>query len=98
MASFFRRVGEALQSAGPKRPRGTYTDWFWPGTGYRRLEHDLVIHRDPGERTHYFWSHQFRTERGEGGYFGLQTYGNRVDGSLGKMAIFSFWNTSRAEG
>lgn len=80
------------------RPRGTYTDWFWPGKGYGLLEHGLTPEIDPGTHTTYFWAHQFRTEGGEGGYIGLQTRGNRVDGSLGKMVIFSFWDTLGAEG
>ena len=80
------------------RPCGTYTDWWWPAKGYSRLEHDLRPDVDPGPRTTYFWAHQFRTEAGEGGYIGLQTWGNRADGSLGKMAIFSFWDTLGAEG
>ncbi len=46
----------------------------------------------------YFWAHQFRLIGGEGGYLGLQTKGNRVDGSLGKMAIFSIWNALEAAG
>ena len=80
------------------RPRGTYTDWWWPGEGYDGVEHELLIEHDPGPETTYFWAHQFRTEAGEGGYIGLQTKGNRADGSLGKMAIFSFWDTLGAEG
>ena len=86
------RLGRVL------RPTGTYTDWFWPGTGYGQVEHTLIPEIDPGPRTTYFWAHQFRTEAGEGGYIGLQTWGNRADGSLGKMAIFSFWDTLDAEG
>ena len=35
---------------------------------------------------------------GEGGYLGLQTKGNRADGSVGKMAIFSVWSAVAAEG
>lgn len=80
------------------RPRGTYTDWFWPVKGHGSVEHELVAEVDPGPGTHYFWAHQFRTEAGEGGYIGLQTWGNRADGSLGKMAIFSFWDTLGADG
>jgi hypothetical protein len=80
------------------RPRGTYTEWWWPGEGYRSVEHELVVEHDPGPDTTYFWAHQFRTEAGEGGYVGLQSKGNRADGSLGKMAIFSFWDTLGAEG
>ena len=46
----------------------------------------------------YFWAHQFQLVDGEGGYLGLQTKGNRADGSLGKMAIFSIWDAVEAEG
>jgi hypothetical protein len=53
---------------------------------------------DPGPDSMYFWAHQFRLIGGEGGYLGLQTKGNRVDGSLGKMAIFSIWNAVEAAG
>ncbi|HVF14490.1 MAG TPA: DUF3472 domain-containing protein [Acidimicrobiales bacterium] len=53
---------------------------------------------DPGPDSTYFWAHQFRLEGGEGGYIGLQTKGNRADGSLGKMAIFSIWDALGADG
>jgi len=81
-------------------PSGTYTEWWWPPTpdGYRSFEHVLVPEIDPGADTTYFWAHQFRLVGGEGGYIGLQTKGNRADGSLGKMAIFSVWNAVGAEG
>ena len=79
-------------------PRGTYTDWWWDRTSFTAVEHVLTPEVDPGPDTTYFWAHQFRTEAGEGGYIGLQTKGNRADGSLGKMAIFSFWDTLAAEG
>lgn len=79
-------------------PRGTYTDWWWESASFSRVEHVLTPEIDPGADTTYFWAQQFRTETGEGGYIGLQTKGNRADGSLGKMAIFSFWDTLAAEG
>jgi hypothetical protein len=53
---------------------------------------------DPGPQATYFWAHQFGLEGGEGGYIGLQTKGNRADGSLGKMAIFSLWDAIGADG
>ena len=53
---------------------------------------------DPGPDSMYFWAHQFQLVDGEGGYLGLQTKGNRADGSLGKMAIFSIWDAVEAEG
>lgn len=86
-------------------PRGPYTEWFWPDPptvggrrGYTSFRHTLVPEIDPGPGATYFWAHQFRLEGGEGGYLGLQTKGNRADGSLGKMAIFSLWDATGAEG
>jgi len=88
-------------------PAGTYTEWRWPPStsfartllaGYKSFEHVLVPEVDPGPDSMYFWAHQFRIIGGEGGYIGLQTKGNRVDGSLGKMAIFSVWNAVEAHG
>jgi len=58
----------------------------------------LLPEVDPGPDATYFWAHQFRLVGGEGGYIGLQTKGNRADGSLGKMAIFSIWDALGAEG
>lgn len=91
----------------PVAPQGTYTEWRWPPStsfartllaGYRSFEHVLIPEVDPGPDSMYFWAHQFRLIGGEGGYLGLQTKGNRTDGSLGKMAIFSIWDAVEAAG
>jgi hypothetical protein len=91
----------------PATPRGTYTEWRWPPStsfartllaGYKSFEHVLVPEVDPGPESMFFWAHQFRLIGGEGGYLGLQTKGNRADGSLGKMAIFSIWDAVEAAG
>ena len=66
--------------------------------GWSSFEHALTPEIDPGPDSTYFWAHQFRLERGEGGYIGLQTKGNRADGSLGKIAIFSLWDATGGEG
>jgi hypothetical protein len=66
--------------------------------GYKSFEHVVLPEVDPGPDATYFWAHQFRLIGGEGGYIGLQTKGNRADGSLGKMAIFSIWDAVEAEG
>ena len=94
-----------------RRPRATpcqtYTEWRWPPStsfartlkaGYKSFEHTLTPEVDPGPDSTYFWAHQFRMIAGEGGYIGLQTKGNRADGSLGKMAILSIWDALEAEG
>jgi len=93
-----------LRPSPPPTPRGPYTEWFWPTPpaadglqGYAAFEHTLLPEIDPGPAATYFWAHQFGLEGGEGGYLGLQTKGNRVDGSLGKMAIFSLWDATGAE-
>ncbi len=57
-----------------------------------------MAENDPGADTTYFWAHQFQLEGGRGGYVGLQTKGNRADGSLGKLAIFSLWDATGADG
>jgi len=89
----------------PPTPAGPYTEWFWPdpptvdgSTGFTSFEHSLIAEIDPGPDATYFWAHQFRLTGGEGGYLGLQTKGNRADGSLGKMAIFSLWDAVDGEG
>ena len=88
-------------------PRQTYTEWRWPPStsfartllaGYKSFEHVLLPEVDPGPDATYFWAHQFRLIDGAGGYIGLQTKGNRADGSLGKMAILSIWDAVEAEG
>lgn len=57
-----------------------------------------MVEVDPGPRAGYFWAHQFRLAGGEGGYLGLQSMGSRVDGSKGKLAIFSIWDAVGASG
>ncbi|MDQ4068008.1 MAG: hypothetical protein M3203_00780 [Actinomycetota bacterium] len=96
---------------GPRKARPTpcqtYTEWRWPPStsyartlqaGYVSFEHVLVPEVDPGPDATYFWAHQFRLIGGAGGYIGLQTRGNRADGSLGKLAILSIWDAEEAEG
>jgi hypothetical protein len=85
--------------------RGPYTEWRWPeppvtsaGKGFSSFRHTVLPEIDPGPQATYFWAHQFALEGGQGGYLGLQTRGNRADGSLGKMAIFSLWDATGAEG
>jgi len=89
-------------SSRPVRPRGTYTEWFWPpapgGRGFDAFEHVLTPETDPGPRSSYFWAHQFQLENGEGGYLGLQTRGDRGDGTWEKIAIFSIWEALEADG
>jgi hypothetical protein len=44
-----------------------------------------------------YWSTQwFWNGAPNGGYAGVQTDGNRADGSIGPMAIFSVWDATRS--
>jgi hypothetical protein len=75
------------------RPRGTYTYWGWPAAaaGASSLAWDLTVLCDPGPTT-YFWAHSWRFQGGDVGYFGLQAYDRRDDGSHGGLAVFSVWS------
>jgi uncharacterized protein DUF3472 len=77
-------------------PTGTYTDWHWPAAprGYTRFDWELCPQTDPSP-VGYFWSHQFWLVGGEAGYVGLQTQGSEP---TGKIAIFSVWQATGADG
>jgi hypothetical protein len=62
------------------------------------FEHVVVPETDPGPGGAYLWAHQFRMIGGEGGYIGLQTAGDRADGSVGKMAVLTIRDAEQAEG
>lgn len=78
-------------------PQGTYTNWSWsaPAEGYNSFEHNLLIEKVTPDST-YFWSHQFQMVGGDGGYIGLQSHGSRVNGTVGKTAIFSIFSSGIA--
>jgi len=78
-------------------PQGTYTNWNWnaPAEGYNSFEHNLLIEKVTPDAT-YFWSHQFQIVGGDGGYIGLQSHGSRVNGTVGKTAIFSIFSSGIA--
>ncbi len=87
IGSYFLITSFALTS------QGTYTNWFWnpPSIGFGSLQHELLI-EDVTPGASYFWSHQFKFVNGDGGYMGLQSNGNRVNGTKGKTAIFSIFS------
>jgi chitodextrinase len=73
--------------------KGTYTDWSFPGSGYSDIDIRIEPLNDPSPAP-YFWSQQFWLAGGSGGYSGLQTTAAyRPDGTRGKIAIFSIWDT-----
>lgn len=70
---------------------GTYTWWSWPTVpdGYSVFEWSVTPEQEAPGANGVFWAHQFRTQYGEGGYFGIQ---NRGSDPTGKIAIFSLWD------
>ncbi len=86
-----------LRKSSAATPQGTYTNWNWspPANGFDSLEHSLTIESVTNDAP-YFWSHQFRFGDGDGGYMGLQSHGNRVNGSVGKTVIFSIFSAGIA--
>lgn len=73
-----------------------YAFWSWSGSGFWNV--DQLVRIDEKART-TFWAEQFFwSGTSTGGYMGLQTDGNRVDGSRGDTAIFSVWGANAARG
>ncbi len=75
-----------------------YVDWRTNYTtqSYARFEQSVqVAQKAPAS----FWASTWTWKNSStGGYLGLQTDGNRVDGSVGDTVIFSIWNATAARG
>jgi hypothetical protein len=80
----------------PAEAVGTYTTWSWPRApgGYAEMRWQVEPRTDPSP-VGYFWSHQVAFVGGEAAYAGLQTMGAQP---TGKIAIFSVWGASEADG
>ena len=74
-----------------------YAFWkFDPNSGFRDIEQKIKVRK---KAPFTFWAQFWRwTGQDVGGYVGLQTDGNRFDGSTGETAIFSLWDASDAKG
>jgi len=74
-----------------------YSWWSWPDAnpGYTQLSQPVAIERGTTPGAPFFWSHQFHSQFGDGGYVGLQdgSYPNRD-----KIALFSVWAADGARG
>lgn len=95
LAFFLCTIGQIVAAT----PQGTFTNWNWepPTNGYSSLENSFII-EDVTPDAPYFWSHQFQFVNGHGygGYMGLQSNGSRVNGTVGKTAVFSVFNSGIA--
>lgn len=75
-----------------------YAYWQFQGPGDDFWETDQVLWIDQ-KAPHTYWAQYFQfTGSNDGGYIGLQTDGNRFDGSTGELAIFSLWNANGVRG
>ncbi len=83
--------------ASQHRNAWVYTNWSWSGDDFgQNLDQELRVTKRA--RSSY-WATNWRwSGSADGGYLGLQTNGNRLDGTSGDTAIFSLWNAHRAEG
>jgi hypothetical protein len=74
-----------------------YSVWTWSDANqaYSESSQTVTILRTTTPGASYFWSHQFQSQFGDGGYVGLQ------DGSYpnhDKIALFSVWSADAAQG
>lgn len=69
-----------------------------PQSGFDSFEYAFRVVTDPGDTTSYFWAQQFFfvSSGGSGGYTGLQTNGYIGGQTVGKIVIFSIWDTLEA--
>lgn len=62
---------------------------------YHKQSFKLKIDYEPKFAAGYFWAQQFWFNRGNGGYYGIQSDGD-IDGTRQKIAIFSIWESVAA--
>jgi Domain of unknown function (DUF3472) len=74
-----------------------YANWDFSGaSGFWNVDQHVYI----GQKASYsYWAQLWSwTNSSQGGYVGIQTNGNRFDGSTGDTAIFSLWDATAATG
>ena len=75
-----------------------YSEWAFQGSGsgYWNVDQQMKVEqRAPATYWAMLWNWQGASH---GGYLGLQTNGNRLDGTTGDTAIFSLWDANAASG
>lgn len=73
-----------------------YAFWNWGGTGFWNVDQHVRI--DTKAKATYWAQQFFWTGANYGAAMGLQTDGNRSNGTVGDTAIFSGWNANGARG
>ncbi len=73
-----------------------YSWWSWPGGfAYNQTSENIMIEGSTTPGQPYFWSYQFHSQFGDGGYVGLQ---DDSAPSGNKIALFSVWEADAAVG
>jgi hypothetical protein len=74
-----------------------YAFWDFHGaSGFWNVDQHLLVSRKAAAS---YWAKYWTwTQSSDGGYIGLQTDGNRFDGTVGDTAIFSLWNSNGSSG
>jgi hypothetical protein len=85
-------------SAAPHQNANLYVNWnFGSVGGFWNVDQVMwVVQKAPSTFWAMNWTWQ--DDPSTGGYIGLQTNGNRFDGSSGEMAIFSLWGSNAYSG
>lgn len=73
---------------------GTPTGTFNLSSNPTSIDLTFTMEKTPGAGAGIYWAQQFWITNGPGGYLGLQTDGNAWNRNIGKMLIFSIWDTS----
>jgi Domain of unknown function (DUF3472) len=83
---------------GQQQNANLYSDWAFQGsgTGYWNVDQQMKVEqRAPATYWAMLWTWAGASY---GGYLGLQTDGNRLNGTTGDTAIFSLWNANAVSG
>lgn len=83
---------------GQQQNANLYSEWAFQGSGsgYWNVDQQMKVEqRAPATYWAMLWNWQGASH---GGYLGLQTNGNRLDGTTGDTAIFSLWDANAASG
>jgi hypothetical protein len=95
--TFVQQLGRTTQAATADVTLAQpYSWWSWPGGEfYNDTSENITIDGTTTPGQLYFWSYQFHSQFGDGGYVGLQ------DASVPsgkKIALFSVWQADAARG
>lgn len=91
-----RPLPAAANDASTTRDVGPYVNWSYPGEapGFRQVSQRITLLK-AGPTT--YWSMPWGwLGKPSGGYAGIQTDGNRQNGTAGPLALFSVWSATKA--